>query len=170
MALSPTAMVAALAQETSEREVCLLTITHPAWTEPILLSTDATEFLRYADDGSPMYGTKSRGQVFEFVPIQPILPDSHDEQAPTARVSIDNVSQLVAPYLRMVDDTPPRVTVEVVLASSPDIVDQIWPEMELTQASIDASRAEVTLGMDIGSNEAIPWLRFIPAHFPNLFD
>lgn len=170
MAMSPKAVAAALVQETSEREVCLLTITHPAWNEPIRLSTDATEFLRFAGDGSPMYGTVSRGQVFEFVPVQPILPDSHDEQPPQARVSIDNVSQLVAPYLRLVDDHIPRVTVEVVLASSPDIVDQTWPEMDLQQASIDASRAEVSLGMDIGSNEAIPWLRFIPAFFPNLFD
>ena len=170
MAMSPKAVAATLVQETSEREVCLLTITHPAWSDPIRLSTDATEFLRFADDGSPMYGTVSRGETFEFVPVAPILPDSHDETPPQGRVSIDNVSQLVAPYLRMVDDTPPRVTVEVVLASSPDIVDQVWPEMELTQATVDASRAEVTLGMDIGSNEAMPWLRFIPAYFPNLFD
>lgn len=170
MALSPNAVAAAFEQETSEREVCLLTITHSAWTEPVRLSTDATEFLRFADDGSPMYGTVSRGETYEYVPVSAVLPDSHDEQAPQARISIDNVSQIVAPYLRMVDDVPPRVTVEVVLASSPDIVDQIWPEMELTQASIDASHAEVVLGMDIGSNEAVPWLRFIPAHFPNLFD
>lgn len=170
MAMSPTAVAATLVQETSEREVCLLTITHPAWTEPVRLSTDATEFLRFADDGSPMYGTVSRGNTFEFVPISAVLPDSHDEQPPAGRVSIDNVSQAVAPYLRMVDDQMPRVTVEVVLASTPDIVDQVWPEMELTQATVDASRAEVTLGMDIGSNEAIPWMRFIPAFFPNLFD
>ena len=170
MPLSPTAVAAALAPETSEREVCLLTITHPAWSEPIRLSTDATEFLRFADDGSPMYGTKSRGMVFEFAPIAPVLPDSRDETPPTGRVGIDNVSRIVAPYLRRIDTGIARVTVEVVLASSPDIVDQIWPELELQQSTIDASRVEVTIGMDAASDEASPWLRFVPAHFRNLFD
>ena len=170
MAMSPKAVSAALVPETSEREVCLITITHPSWSSPVRLSTDATQFLRYAEDGSPMYGTVSRGNTFEFVPITPVLPDSHDEQPPSARLSIDNVSLLVAPYLRAIDDVIPRCTVEVVLASTPDIVDQVWQEMDVEKASIDASRAEVTLGMDIGSSEAVPWLRFIPAYFPNLFD
>lgn len=170
MALSPTAVTAALAQETSEREVCLLTITHANWSEPVRLSTDATEFLRFADDGSPMYGTVSRGMTFEFVPIAPVLPDSRDETPPTGRVAIDNVSRIVAPYLRSIDTGVARVTVEVVLASSPDIVDQVWPEMDLQTSTIDPSRVEVTIGVDAASDEACPWMRFIPAYFSNLYD
>lgn len=170
MAMSPTAVAAVLAQETSEREVCLLTITHEGWTEPIRLSTDATEFLRFAEDGSPMSGTVSRGLTFEYVPISPVLPDSHDEQPPSGRVSIDNVSRIVSPYLRSIDTGVARVTVEVVLASSPDIVDQVWPELDLQQSTIDPFRVEVTIGLDAASDEACPWMRFISAYFANLYD
>ena len=169
MALSPNAMSAAFAQETSEREVCLLTVTHPKWTEPVRLSTDATEFLRYADDGSPVFGTKSRGMEFLYLPMQPVLPDSHDEQPPAARVSMDDVAQLVSPYLRTVDDQIPRVTVEVVLASSPDIVDQVWPELDLKHSGGDVQRVEAQLELDTGVDDAVPWFRFSPAFFWNLY-
>lgn len=169
MAMSPRAVAEAFKQESSDREICLLTIVHPAWTEPIRLSTDATTFLRYADDGSPMYGTVSRGMTFEYLPLTPVLPDSHDEQPPKARVMIDDVSRAVSPYLRLIDDQLPKVTVEVVLAGTPDIVDQVWPELTLRTSGGDASMVEATLEMDIGTDDAIPWLRFVPAYFWNLF-
>ena len=80
------------------------------------------------------------------------------------------MSRLVSPYLLTIEDEYPRVTVEVVLASQPDIVDQVWPEMELTNASIDANNAEATIAMNTAQTEPLPWLRFVPAYFPNLFD
>jgi len=169
MVMSPRAIAAAMMQETDEREVCLLTITHPSWTAPVRLSTDATTYIEQADDGSPVYGTISRGQTYYFVPVSAVVPDSHDEQPPAGRIAIDNVSRIVAPHLRQIDDQMPKVTVEVVLASTPDVVDQVWPEMDLMQSTIDASHVEVTLGMDIASNEAMPWLKFVAAYFPNLF-
>lgn len=168
MSMSPRAVAAALVQETDEREVCLLTLTHPAWDTPVRLSTDATTYLGEYDDGSPMYGTISRGETYDYCPMQPALPDSQDEQPPTGRVSIENVSRIVGPYLRMIDDEYPRVTVEVVLASTPDVVDQVWPELDLNSMKMDQSTCEVDITMDVASDDAIPWMRFIPAFFPNL--
>ena len=169
MTMSPRAVAAAMVQETDEREVCLLTITHPVWATPIRISTDQTEYLgEKPDDGSPRYGTISRGETYEYFPIIPVVPDSHDEQPPTGKVSIENVTRIVSPYLRMIDDEYPRVTVEVVLASTPDIVDQVWPELELQTSSMDASRVETTITMDVAEDEAVPWMRFIPALFHNL--
>lgn len=171
MPLSPRAVAAALVPETEEREICLLTITHPDWAQPLRLSTDPTQWLRNdPDTDTPMYGTVSRGQTYEYLPMQPVLPDSRDDAAPSGKVSISNVSRLVAPHLLTIGTEYPRVTVEVVLASQPDVVDQVWPEMELTTASIDANNAEVSIAMHTAQNEAMPWLRFVPAYFPNLFD
>ena len=170
MPLSPKAVAAALAPQTDEREICLLTITHPNWIEPLRLSTDATVWLRNDPaTGTPMYGTVSRGMTFEYLPIAPVYPDSRDESPPSGKISISNVSRLISPYILRIEDDYPRVTVEVVLASQPDIVDQIWPEMELTNATIDANNVEATIAMNSAQTEPMPWLRFVPAYFPNLF-
>lgn len=171
MPLSPKAAVAALAPETSEREVYLLTISHPQWTDPIRLSTDPTELLRIDETtGTPMYGTVSRGNAYEYLPIKAILPDSRDETPPECKLVLDNVSRFVAPHLLTVDKDAPRITVDVVLASSPDVVDQQWPDMDLQSTNLDVQSAEAKVGMDTASSEPVPWLRFVPAYFPNIFD
>lgn len=170
MPLSPNAKIAMMAQETMEREICLLTITHPEFDQPIYLSTDATMHLRDDEEtGAPIYGTVSRGIEFIYVPISPVLPSSDSETPPAGRFSISNVSQVISPYLLMVSEHYPRITVEVVMASDPDTVNQTWPEFDLTNASIDATSAEVQISMNMVNTEPSPWMRFTPAHFPNLF-
>lgn len=170
MPLSPSHKIAVMAQETAEREICLLTITHPDFDAPVLLSTDPTEYL-YSDEdtATPIYGTKSRGKTFTYVPIEPTLPSADSEAPPSGRFSISNVSQVVAPYLLAVNDEYPKITVEVVMASDPDSVTQVWPEFDLTTAAIDASKAEVQISLNSANTEPVPWLRFTPACFPNLF-
>lgn len=171
MPLSPRAVAAALAPETDEREVYLITLTHESWDAPIRLSTDQTVWLRNDErTGTPMYGTISRGELYEFVPISATLPDSRDESPPTSTLNISNVSRIVSPYLMMVDKKYPRVSIEVVLASEPDIVDQVWPELDLNAATMDANNVQVEMGMNIASNEPMPWLRFGAAYFPNCFE
>ena len=170
MPLSPNAKFAMMAQETTEREICLLTITHPKFDQPVRLSTDATQYLRDDEEtNTPIYGTLSRGEEFVFVPITPTLPSSDSETPPAGRFSISNVSQIVSKYLLEIDETYPRVTVEVVLASDPDTVNQVWPEFDLTTANIDATNVEVQVSLNTANAEPIPWLRFVPAYFPNLF-
>ena len=170
MPLSPNAKIAMMAQETTEREICLLTITHPEFDQPVYLSTDATHYLRDDEEsGTPIYGTKSRGKEFLFVPVSPVLPSSDSETPPAGRFSISNVSNIISPYLLMVNERYPRVTVEVVMASDPDTVNQTWPDFDLTSASIDASNAEIQISMNMFNAEPSPWMRFTPAHFPNLF-
>lgn len=170
MPLSPNAKIAMMAQETMEREICLLTITHPEFDQPIYLSTDATMHLRDDEEtGAPIYGTVSRGIEFIYVPISPVLPSSDSETPPAGRFSISNVSQVISPYLLMVSEHYPRITVEVVMSSDPDTVNQTWPEFDLTNASIDATSAEVQISMNMVNTEPSPWMRFTPAHFPNLF-
>lgn len=171
MPLSPRAVAAALAPETDEREVYLITLTHESWDAPIRLSTDQTVWLRNDErSGTPMYGTISRGEMYEYVPISASLPDSRDESPPVCSISISNVSRLVSPYLLMVDKKYPRASIEIVLASEPDIVDQTWPELDLNSGDMDANNVQIELGMNIASNEPMPWLRFVYAYFPNLYE
>lgn len=168
--LSPSAKLSVMAQETTEREICLLTITHPDFDKTLYLSTDPTVYLFDDEDtGTPIYGTKSRGHDYVYLPITPTLPSADSETPPTASFSISNVSRTIAPYLLLVSEQYPKITVEVVMASDPNTVTQVWPEFEMTTASITADTVDVQIGLNSANTEPVPWLRFVPAYFPNLF-
>lgn len=82
--LSPSAKISLMAQETTEREICLLTITHPDFDRTLYLSTDPTEYLFDEETtGTPVYGTKSRGRDYVYLPMSPTLPSSDSETPPT---------------------------------------------------------------------------------------
>lgn len=170
MPLSPRTIKAITLTETEDRDICLITLTHNKWTEPVRLSTDATTWL-YNDpaSGEPIYGTVSRENTYLYAPIQATLPSSADEQPPEAKIIVSNVSRIITPYLMMVDQNYPRVTIEVVNSAAPDVVDMSFPELDLDTATWDASTAEIGIVNNIASNEPMPWLRFVPAYFPNLF-
>lgn len=170
MALSPRMTAAILAQETEDSDICLITMTHPAWTAPVRLSTHATTWLRNDEaSGEPLYGTVSRGDEYLYVPMQASMPNSADEQPPEGKLVLSNVNRIVSPYLKMVDTSYPRITLEIVNTATPDIVEAAWPELDLSLGTWDASTAEVSVINNIASNEPMPWLRFGPAYFPNLF-
>lgn len=170
MTLTPDIKKSIMAQESGDREICLLTVTHPEFASPAYLSTDPTTYLRDDDDtNTPIYGTKSRGKEYIFLPVSATLPGSDSESPPTGTFSISNISQVLSPLLLTVNDKYPKVTVEVVMASDTDTVIQIWPEFDLTTVNIDASSAEVQISLNSANTEPVPWLRFVPAYFPNLF-
>ena len=171
MALSPRKKIALFSQETEDYDIYLLTVTHPEWSEPLRISTDATSIVGEDDGtGMPIYGTVSRGNTYYFLPIRANLPDSKQEGAPECTLTIDNVSRYVSPHLLSVQSINPRVTVEVVNSFDTDTVDMVWPELDLSTATVTQDSVEVKLAMDMAQNEPVPWLRFVPAYFPNLFD
>ena len=170
MPLSPTAKMSIMAQESDDREIALLTITHPKFTETLYISTDATQYLYDDEDtATPVYGTVSNGHQFLYLPINATLPSSESDKAPEGSFSISNVSTLLSQYLIVVDDDYPRVSVDIVLASDPNTIVQSWPEFELTNATLDATTANVQIAMPHTDNEPTPWLRVVPAYFPNAF-
>ena len=171
MPLSPNVLKEILAPQTALRDIGLITLTHPDWTEDVRLSTDATQWLYNDEDTEePIYGTKSRGNTFLYIPMQATMPTSEEESPPSGRVTFSNVARIVTPYLMLVGSEYPRVTIEVVTSDTPDIVEKVFPELDLASANWDVSTAEVQFGMDTAANVSIPWLRFIPAYFPNIFD
>jgi hypothetical protein len=158
-----------LRQECANTDIVLLTISHSSWSKAIRLSTHATQHL--GDDKEthvPLYGTKSRGKKFWYVPIQATIPNSTDEQAPEGKFIISNITREVAPYLKMVDREYPKITIEVVNSATPDVVDMSFPSLDLQTATWNADTVEVTVKSDIAATEPSPWLRFSVAYFPNM--
>ncbi|MEY9703711.1 DUF1833 family protein [Bradyrhizobium sp. YCK136] len=156
---------ALFSQETGEVPIFLLTITHAELEDPIHLTTDPTT--RFSD--VPLvYGTMSRGVQFLYAGIDVTLPDEQDKAPPASKLTIANVTRELIPLARSVS-TPPSVKIEAVLASAPDAVEMIWPAMDMSNLTYDASFLQFDLTMDALVTEPYPSGTFSPASFPGLF-
>lgn len=151
-------------QETGECAVVLLTLEHPSFAEPLLLSSDPTE--RLSED--PLsYGTVSRGETYVFCPMGVSLPDDLGERAPAARLMVENVSRELVAVLRGLS-SPGTARVEIVLASSPDDVEIEYPAFDIVRAQYNANTITLELSIDALTEEPYPAGAFNPSGFPGL--
>lgn len=156
---------AANAEETREILVFLVTITHESLDLPKRYSSDPTA--RLSTD--PLkYGTVSRGDTFEYLPMTLQLPDDSSDSAPTMKLVLDNVTREAIPLIRSIS-TPAQVSVELVLASAPDDVEATWPDFDVVNASYDATTVSLELAINALVNEPYPSGTFTPAGFGGLF-
>lgn len=156
---------ALFSQESGEVPIFLLTVTHPALTDPILLSTDPTA--RLSTDPL-VYGTVSRGQDFLYAGVDITLPDEQDRTPPASKLTVENVTRDLIPLARSVS-TPPKVLIEAVLASDPDTVETTFAEFDMTSLIADAAVLTFDLTIDALATEPYPSGTFSPAAFPGLF-
>lgn len=165
MALSSPAKAGMFSQETEEVMICLLTITHPFLGEPFRLSSDPT--VRISDD--PLhYATVSRGNNYLFMPFTFQRPEASQDAPGTAVLTVANIDRELVPLVRSIPEST-RMTIELVLASSPDIVEAALFDLEILHTRYDAETVDLTLGYQSLASEPFPWLSFTPNHFPGLF-
>lgn len=155
---SPVFKAAAHAQETGESLQALITITHAS-----IIGGP----LRFVQDLQPM---TSRGNVYTAFPFEIRLPADTDEGVAKVLLTIDNVDRSIAAAIRGMSPTsPPTVTVDLVMASQPDIVEISIPDLTLRNVSGDAYTIEGELRMDEEDLTPFPEGSFTPQHFPGLF-
>jgi len=155
---------ALFAQESGEVVIFLLTITHLELADPIRLTTDPTE--RKSTDPL-VYRTMSRGEEYLYAGVDITIPDEQDKSPPVSKLTIANVTRDLIPLARSVS-TPPAVKIEAVLGSALDDVEMIWPAMDMTNLTYDASFLQFDLTMDALVTEPYPSGTFSPAAFPGL--
>lgn len=153
--VSPTMLQAMLAPETGEAPIVLLTISHASLATPIRVAG-------YDQD------VTSRGETFVAYPFEITLPTDSGEAAPRARLSIDNVDRSIVAAVRQATGTPPQVTIEVILASSPDTLEASFPVFELRNVKSNALTVDAELTFDGLASEPYPAGRFTPAAFPGV--
>jgi hypothetical protein len=163
--LSAPFIAAVNSQETGEVVICLLTIAHEALAEPIYLSSDPTVRV---SDVPLVYSTTSRGNEYLFLPFEFTLPDDTADSPPRVQLTIDSVDQTLISLLRSIS-TPADVTVELVLASSPDLVELELPALQLANVTIGELHVTVDLVSDPLINEPVPAGLFTPGSFPGVF-
>lgn len=156
---------AIFAQETGEQPLVLITLSHPSFTIPLRLCTSPVERFSVV----PLrYGVTSRGNQYTFVPMSLVLPDDSGDKAPTARLVTDNDDREIVKVIRSLS-TVPTGTLEVVLASSPDLVEAQFPDFDVKDIHYDAETVSLEFSMTSLEDEPYPAHTFNPAYFPGLF-
>ena len=143
------------APETGEAFLILLTLDHDTLDEP----------LRFTSDG---VDTESRGNTYIAFPFQISLPPSSKDQPPKMQLTIDNVDRQIVQTIREIQSAP-SITVEVVLASTPDTVEVTLPDFILLNASYDRLTVQGDLVLELLEREPFPADTYNPANFPGLF-
>ena len=143
------------AEQTDEVFLLCLTVDHPTLTTPLLFVNNAVDLVRTA-------GT------FIAFPFQINLPDQTDQQMPQVTLVIDNVDRSIGQQVRTLT-SPPTITLEVVLASTPDTVEAGPFVFTAFSAQYDATTVSFTLSYEaIMDDPANKWT-LTPAIAPGAF-
>lgn len=153
--LSDAARIAANAQETEQVFLILLTISHDDLAEPIRVVANNQNVV-------------SNGHTFAAYPFEITPPGDDLDGVPTAKLKIDNVDRQIVDTVRGIS-SPARVSMQVVLASSPDTVELEFSNMVLRQVEYDALVVEGTMEYEDVFHGVFPQHTFTPQSNPGLF-
>ena len=124
----------------------LVTIDHADLPAPFRLTSDGVD-------------TTSQGYMFSALPFEVVLPDDAEARAPRAQLRIDNTSLEVIAALRGLVD-PLGVTLQIVRASAPDVIEREWTGLEWRASTYDVGFISGTLGVDDMAAEEFPYQTF----------
>lgn len=146
---------AVFARETDEVFLTLLKIEHPNLNDAIRVVNNDQNIT-------------SNNEVYVAFSFEVELPGEAEDSLPVPRLSIDNVDRVIVESIRAID-TPPTVTMSVIMASSPDVIEAGPYVMTMRNVEYNSLTVSGTLhGEDI-LNEAYPGHLFTPGMFPGLF-
>lgn len=155
-ALSTAAKRALMAEETGEVFLPLLTISNLGDAQPTLRFVHNTEDI------------VSRGENYLACPFQMTLPEEREDQLAQVQIVIDNVDRSIVVALRKLQ-TVARVVLEIVLASSPDVLEAGPFNFSLRDANYDVLTVTGTVMFEDVLNTRYPKDLFTPANTPGLY-
>jgi len=169
--LSLNARLALDAPASGEIEAALFLIEHPDLEAPIRLSTDNTE--RLSDDPL-MYGTRStwRGanpltEPFLWIIASAVLPGDAEDAPASAQIVVENLDAEMVTLLRSFTE-PAEISIAVIMAGTPDLIEAEWGGLQLTSADITAGEIVLTISRDEVELEPFPPGRMTRLNFPGL--
>lgn len=142
------------AQSTDEVWLTLVTIT----------SSEVPAPLRFVSNNQSV---TSRGNVFIAFPFDLDFPGQDEESPGEARLMIDNIDRSIVNFVRSIS-IPPKVSIEVVLASSPDTVEASFSNMTLRNVTYDAKTVSGLLKFEDIVIEPVTYA-MTPERFPGQF-
>lgn len=164
--MSPAALRAVFSPDSDDTLIVLLTFSGSNIVGDIKLADNYTQRLLETDEDI-IYGVKSRGNDYLFLPFEFTLP-TEDDSAPRAGINIYDVNKQLLPSIRSLT-TAPNVKIELVLASNPDVVEVDFGEFLLGNIKYNADTISGDLTLETFENEPFPSGTFTPSYFPGLF-
>lgn len=157
------------APASDELEIVLIHITHPLIDEPVRLSSDPTtrislEPLSY---GTPSTWLTEDGSPFLFIMMGAQLPDEDDDAPAAGSLVLEILDSDIATILTSTT-VQAIVSMAVVLASSPDLVEAEFLDMRMVSADIDAGQIVMSFTKEPITAESYPAARMTKERFPGM--
>lgn len=144
------------AQESDDPFLTLFTLDHADWVEPLYLVNN-TESIT------------SNGNEFIPFPVSLTLPAEDGEGIKAVKISFDNVSRELIEEIREVTDNSITVTIQMVLTSTPDVVEIELGELKIITVTYNSDKIEATLTVDDFLNLEMTSEKYTPTSYPGLF-
>ena len=155
--LSDSALQSTFDQRTDQVWLVFLTIDHASLAAPIRLVMNEEDVIK-------------GGETYIAFPFEIELPGESGEQLPSARLRIANADRMIMDQIRStITLGAPEVTIEIGLASSPDVVEYGPMKMSLSDIEYDAFMVTGTLGGEEAMSRHFPADNFDNPNFPALF-
>ena len=154
--LSAAARRAIFAQQTGEAFILLLELSHPSLVDPIRVCANSAD-------------VTSGGLLYSRFPFEVTMPSETEDAPPTVQLRIANADRQIVQAVRELSGAAMTVTLSIVLASSPDIIEAGPFVFALRNVTYDAAWVEGTLMFEDVLNEPYPAAMFTPARFPGMF-
>lgn len=170
--VSMTARQSPDAMASDEVEVVLIKITHEDLSAPVRLTTDPTE--RISTDPL-VYGTRSAwggadpvSDPHLFVLAYAVVPGEAEDTPATAQIMLEALDARMAEVLRSIS-SPALFSMAVVMASTPDLVEQQWTDLMLVNVEGDAGMISLHISREEIELNLFPAGRMSRAYFPGLW-
>lgn len=169
--LSPQAIKAMFSSETTEQLITLLTIQDPInLSQPMRLADGFVgRIAGLTTDEEVIYGVTSRGNNYLFLPLEISLPSEEETGVGRCSITLNYVTTEAIKLIRENLTGPTQVTIELVLASSPDYVEASFTGFSIVSATYNDQSINLQLDMIDLSREPFPCYNFTPNYFPGLF-
>lgn len=135
-----------------------LVLDHLTFESPILVVANATDDVTLG------------GEVYKAIPVSVTLPGFSADGPTPARISIDNVSQILVTYLRdaIMSDQPIKVTYRAFLNSDRFQVGDEIKDLELWDVDVGPTSAEGSLRYRELELQAFPLATYDSQYYPAL--
>lgn len=166
--MSPAALRALFSPDSDDTLMVLVTFYDPEnGTETLNISDNFTQRLSETDTDI-VYGTISQGKEYVFLPLEITLPSEERDGMSRASLTLRDVTQYVTPIIRTLSG-PPKVKIQLVLKSTPDIVEAEFTGFYISAITYSADSVNCELSLIDYQVEPFPIYSFTPKFFPGLF-
>ena len=168
--LSQNALIAFFQPESASSLAMLLTITDYNSGAVLARLTDSYTKRITETTTDVVYGITggAANADYIFLPMEIALPSEDDNTAPKTSVIMHDVTRYITPIIRALSN-PPKVTIELVLTTTPTVVEASFSGFYITNIIYNADTVTAELTMTDYSVEPFPAYNFTPKYFPGLF-